>query len=295
MIFMGSDLPLKKDASARFLPLLIGFMVFLAALALAGALSMNAVVTDWRSAFTGKLTVQVPNEDGVKDQLQRAQVDSVVDLLRAQGGVEEVELLSEAETRALIEPWLGSGSSLQELPLPSLIAVTLSEEADPDLTAISIKLQEAAPGTVIDDHQRWLGEVLTNLRSLQLLALGLLIVVGVSAMLAVVYVTRTGLAIHHEVIELLHLIGAKDAYVARQFQRQALSMGLTGGAIGLLIAVPVVLLIGTLLAGGETAIFPQVRFGPVEWGLMAALPVLTAVIAMVTARRTVLRSLTDLS
>ncbi len=171
----------------------------------------------------------------------------------------------------------------------------VAEDAEPDLTAIAIKLQEAAPGTVLDDHQRWLGEVLTNLRSLQVLALALLLIVGFSAMLAVVYVTRTGLAIHHEVIELLHLIGAKDAYVARQFQRQALVLGLTGGIIGLVVALPTVYLTGTLLAGGEAAIFPQVRFGPLEWSLLALLPVLTAVIAMITARRTVLRNLAELS
>jgi cell division transport system permease protein len=295
MMFLSSDLPLKRDQSSRFLPLLVGFMVFLAALALSSALAMNTVVTSWQSAFTGKLTVQIPAAEEGGEELQRERIAAIADLLKMQAGVEEVELLGEAETRALIEPWLGDVASLDELPLPALIAVTLEEEAAPDLTSLSIRLQEAAPGAVLDDHQQWLGEILTNLRSLQILSLSLLAVVGAAAMLAVVYVTRTGLAIHHEVIELLHLIGAKDIYVARQFQRQALLLGLTGGVIGLLLALPVVLLIGYLLSNGDSALFPHVRFGPLQWGLLALLAPVTGVIAMFTARRTVLRSLSELS
>ncbi len=295
MMFLSSDLPLKKDQSARFLPLLVAFMVFLAALALASALAMNTVVTSWQSAFTGKLTVQIPAAEEGEEAMQRERIAAITDLLKMQEGIDEVELLGEAETRALVEPWLGDVASLEELPLPALIAVTLEEEATPDLTSLSIRLQEAAPGAVLDDHQQWLGDVLSSLRSLQVLSLALLAVVGAAAMLAVIYVTRTGLAIHHEVIELLHLIGAKDAYVARQFQRQALVLGVTGGVVGLLLALPVVLLIGYLLSSGEAALFPNVRFGPLEWGLLALLAPLTGVIAMFTARRTVMRSLSELS
>jgi cell division transport system permease protein len=295
MMFLSSDLPLKKDQSARFLPLLVAFMVFLAALALASALAMNTVVTSWQSAFTGKLTVQIPAAEEGEEAMQRERIAAITDLLKMQEGIDEVELLGEAETRALVEPWLGDVASLEELPLPALIAVTLEEEATPDLTSLSIRLQEAAPGAVLDDHQQWLGDVLSSLRSLQVLSLALLAVVGAAAMLAVIYVTRTGLAIHHEVIELLHLIGAKDAYVARQFQRQALVLGVTGGVVGLLLALPVVLLIGYLLSSGEAALFPNVRFGPLEWTLLALLAPLTGIIAMFTARRTVMRSLSELS
>ncbi|WP_455374013.1 cell division protein FtsX [Limibacillus halophilus] len=295
MMFLSSDLPLKKDQSARFLPLLVAFMVFLAALALASALAMNTVVTSWQSAFTGKLTVQIPAAEEGEEAVQRERIAAITDLLKMQEGIDEVELLGEAETRALVEPWLGDVASLEELPLPALIAVTLEEEATPDLTSLSIRLQEAAPGAVLDDHQQWLGDVLSSLRSLQVLSLALLAVVGAAAMLAVIYVTRTGLAIHHEVIELLHLIGAKDAYVARQFQRQALVLGVTGGVVGLLLALPVVLLIGYLLSSGEAALFPNVRFGPLEWTLLALLAPLTGIIAMFTARRTVMRSLSELS
>jgi cell division transport system permease protein len=295
MMFLSSDLPLKKDQSARFLPLLVGFMVFLAALALASALAMHTVVASWQSAFTGKLTVQLPAAEKGQEDIEQNRIDAIIDFLNLQAGVAEVERLGEAETRALVEPWLGDLANLEELPLPTLIAITLDEDARPDMTALSIRLQDLAPGAVLDDHQQWLGEVLGSLRSLQILSLALLAVVGAAAMLAVVYVTRTGLAIHHEVIELLHLIGAKDAYVARQFQRQALVLGMTGGVMGLALALPVVLLIGYLLSSGDSAIFPDVRFSIFQWSLLGLLAPLTAVIAMVTARRTVMRSLSDFS
>ena len=53
--------------------------------------------------------------------------------------------------------------------------------------------------------------------------------------------------------------------------------------------------IGYALSGADSVLFPQVEFGGLEWGLLAALPPVTAIIAMITARRTVLRGLAKLS
>ena len=292
------DVPLDKDASARFLPWLIGFMVYLAALALAAAIAVANVTERWESGLSGRLTVQVPPAAADATSAERAaRIDAVLAALRRTRGVRSAEQLGEAEMAALLEPWLGDAATGGDLPMPSLIAVTVDRDDPPSMEVLRTALSAAAPGTRVDDHQRTLGRLIEVARSLQLLAGLVVALVGVAAVVTVVFVTRTGLAIHRNVIELLHLIGAHDGYVARQFQRHALRLGLTGGAIGLLLALATlgVLSQTSMPAGGAGGFLPEVRLGPWQWASLGAIPVAAAVVAMLTARLTVLRTLARLS
>ena len=49
MALLRSDLPLNKDVSARFLPWIVAFMVYLAALALAIAMGLDGIIGHWRA------------------------------------------------------------------------------------------------------------------------------------------------------------------------------------------------------------------------------------------------------
>jgi cell division transport system permease protein len=101
------------------------------------------------------------------------------------------------------------------------------------------------------------------------------------------------LAIHRSVIELLHLLGAQDAYIARQFQVHALALGLRGGVIGGIAAVATVIILGP--AGHLLALpVPIAAYGIFDWRLWVLLIVTGLIaggVAMVTARITVLRQL----
>jgi cell division transport system permease protein len=117
------------------------------------------------------------------------------------------------------------------------------------------------------------------------------VLVGVCAITIVIFATRMGLSVHSHVIELLHLIGALDSYVARQFQAHALKMSLRGGLVGLILAVLSVLLVDRALQGADVPLLPVLPIRGLEVALLALLPVLVAMVAMLTARLTVLRTL----
>jgi cell division transport system permease protein len=290
------DVPLDTDASARFLPWLIAFMVYLATLALAAALAVSNVTARWDSGLSGRLTVQVPPpEAGAAGSDQAARVDAVLSALRATAGVERARKLGQREMAELLEPWLGEAAAGAELPLPALIAVTVDPQAPPATRVLQDKLAARAPGTQVDDHQRTLGRLLEVARSLQLLAILVVALVGAAAVITIVFVTRTGLSIHRNVIELLHLIGAHDAYIARQFQRHALRLGLGGGLIGLALAAATLAALAQAVGGPAGALVPELSFAGWQWGLLGAVPLATALVAMVTARTTVLRTLAQLS
>ena len=289
------DVPLDKDASARFLPWLIAFMVYLATLALAAAIAVSNVTQAWDSGLAGKLTVQVPPPagDGAGGQTER--VDAVLDALRDTPGVRNAEQLSAQEMAELLRPWLGEAAGSADLPLPALIAVEVMPERAPELSSLQRRLDRAAAGTRVDDHQRTLGRLLEVARTLQLLAVLVVALVGAAAVVTVVFVTRTGLSIHRNVIELLHLIGAHDAYVARQFQRHALRLGLTGGLIGLALAAATLWALARWVGQETGAIVPELTLSQTQWMSLIAVPLAATLVAMLTARITVLRTLAKLS
>ncbi|MGF1629051.1 MAG: cell division protein FtsX [Kiloniellaceae bacterium] len=282
--------PLDRDSSGRYLPLLVAIMVYLAALALAGALSMNKLAERWDTGLAGAMTVQVP-ADAAADDTRLAAVTAA---LTATPGVVTVEPMGRDAMTALLEPWLGDALLTGDLPLPHLIAVTIDTAAPPDIAALQDRLQALAPGSLVDDHQRWLARLLDLAQAVELMALVVMVLVVLAACIMVAFVTRMGLAAHERSIELLHLIGAQDSYVARQFQNHALSLGLRGGLLGLVCALPTLYLARVLVQRIDSGLLPELNFLPHEWSYFVLLPVAAAVVTMLTARVTVLRTLARL-
>lgn len=294
MLHRRLDLPLKRDGSVRFLPGIVALMVYLASLSLAGMLVVHDVVERWDRGLSGTLTVELPPApEGAEPD---PGVPLALGVLRATPGVVSAEPIDPQRTAALLEPWLGSGVDAADLPLPRLIDLRIDVGAGVDVAALGARIAAAVPGARLDDHRRWLDRVIRTALALEAVAGAVVILVGLAAVLAVVFATRTGLAIHHGIVEVLHLIGARNGYIARQFEWHALRLGLKGGAVGLMLAALTLLGIGTTAArvgslGDEIPILPDMSLPPAQWALLLLLPPAAGLIAMVTARITVLRAL----
>ncbi len=286
MFARRSDLSLERDAQDRFLPWLVAFMVFLAVLAFALAVAVHQVAARWDRGASGTLTVQLPAVEGADD----ARVAVVLALLRATPGVISAEPLAEEELAALVEPWIGRATA-GDIPMPRLIDVRTDAAAAPDVDLLRARVAAAVPGAAVDDHRAWLGRLLALLRAVEATALAVLGFVLAVTVGTVIFTTRTGLSIHQEAIEVMHLIGARDSYIARQFAARALALGLRGGAIGLALAIPALAAIGVLFGRESGGALPEVTFSFLHWVAIGLLPVLVALTAMMTARVTVQASL----
>jgi len=294
-MFGRSDLPLNRDASARFLPWIISFMTFLCVIAVAAALTVDRVAERWRQGLAGNLTVELPFAADLETEKRAEQLDQAMELVTGTPGITAATVLEEHEIAALLEPWLGPDATQLDVPLPTMIAVTRRTDAMIDIPDLKAKLQQVVPGAQVDDHGDWVSDALGFLRSLQALAAALSGLALAAAALTVIFVTRTGLATHKGVIEVVHLIGAPDRYIARQFQTQALKLGILGGIVGLGFGAATVLGIGRFIAYSLGEANPGLTFDfrllPWQWAVLGALPLVVALLAMFTARRTVMRSL----
>lgn len=292
MIARRSDLPLDRDSHNRYLPWIIAFMVFLAALALAGVLVLDSMAGRWDADAGATLTVQVPpGTDAAADSRRVAAAMAVVE---STPGVLHVQVLGRDGLLALLEPWLGAAGAADDLPLPRLIDVELDGDAAVDVAALERRVAAAAPGASIDDHRVWLDRLVRLVRAVEALAALATLLMALATIGTVVFATRTGLAIHQDVIEVLHLIGAQDDYIARQFAARALHLGLRGGLIGITLAAPTLLIVDGLAARLEAGLLPDLSLAVIDWLAIAALPLAAAAIAMLTARLTVTRTLARL-
>ncbi len=287
-----NDVPLDRDASSRFLPWLIAVMVYLATMALVVAITMNKLANRWDQGLSNSLTIQVPTGQTPADRqsTERKLID-LQNQLAQLDNVEKVDILNDAELNKLMEPWLGKDVHLQDLPIPFLVSVELEQSNVKTIDAINTLITQNFPEASVDDHQRWLGNLLGLAKVIQMVSLLVVLLVGGAAGLMVILVTRMGLAIHKQVVELFHHMGAHDSYIATRFQIHALKLSTAGGLSGLLLAGFTIASFSTLLGQANSSILPSLTFSLAEWGLLLLMPLGASLIAMMTARLTVLRSL----
>ncbi|MDH3240107.1 MAG: cell division protein [Alphaproteobacteria bacterium] len=282
------DLALSNDPTQRFLPWMLAMIVYLAGLSLAGMMSLSSAMDRWDTGLKGTVTVQVP---AAKSQAADGAVGKLVGILRRTKGVIAARPLDNRDTANLLRPWIGGDTLVADLPLPRLIDVRVETDPGPDLGKLRKALDAAVPGTVLDDHKKALDHLVSFARSVELVGVLVLLLVALAGIATVIFITRTGLAIHHEGIEILHLMGALDSYVAGQFQGQALELGLKGGAIGLAFTAATVGMLSHFSGAVGSDLLPKVELGPLQWLALAAVPIGVTAIAMVTARITVIRTL----
>jgi cell division transport system permease protein len=284
----SSELQLEKDVSSRYLPIVISSMIFLAALSLGGMFSLSSAMTDWSSKLSGNLTIEIAWEAGANLD-KRSQ--KALKLVKQVPGVLKARAIPLNETVSLLEPWLGTGNIIAELPLPRLIEVTLESSGGVNLPALATKLEQAVPGASLDTHRPWLDKMVTLARSVQLLAGAIMILIVMVTVIIVIFATRTGLIMHEEVIEVLHLIGAKDSYIALQFQNYFGRLSFLGALPGLFLAVFVMISVSLLAGRLQSDMLPTLTLSLEGWITLAMLPVLVALLTIITVRLIVLGSL----
>jgi cell division transport system permease protein len=219
----------RASISGRALVAVVAIMTFLASITTGAVLLVSASATEWQSDIASEITVQVRPQAG--RNLDR-DVASVVDAVRAQPGIVEAKPFSKEESASLLEPWLGSGLALDELPVPRLIVARVGPGAALDLAGLRGRVTQAAPNASVDDHRAWIERMRSMSGATVAAGLGILALVIVATIISVSFATRGAMAANRPIVEVLHFVGAGDRYIADRFFRHFLLLGLEGGVIG---------------------------------------------------------------
>ena len=282
---------LPRDKGAAPLDFVIAVMAFLAALALGASLIADRAAQGWQSGLAAKLTVQIlPPDTGDARAGLDAQIQAALDILNAAPGVAHAALISDTETEALVEPWIGKNNLVAEIPLPRLIDVTIIPGEQVDIPALTQKLKQAAPQALLDDHRSWIARLGALADTVRYSAYGILLLIAGATAAAVSFATRAGLSAHHEMVELLHQMGALPSFIARMVEWHYFTSALVAALTGTLFAAVLFLGAGGLERFGVEAVpfLPPLALKWTEIPWLLAVPAVTSLIAWATARISVL-------
>ena len=282
----------RNSISGRALVAVVAIMTFLVSLTTGAAVLVSKAAGEWQSDIAREVTIQIVPAPG-RDL--DALVDKAASVARAFAGIVEVQAYSKEDSLKLLEPWLGSGLSLNELPVPRLIVVKIARDATPDLAQLRRLLAEQVPGAVLDDHRSWIGRMRTMAGTAVALGICILVLMFAATILSVTFATRGAMATNKAVIEVLHFVGAKNGFIARHFQHHFLILGLQGGAIGGGAAIVLFALASVLsrwfdgTAGGvqASALFGSFSIGFIGYAAVLAQVALIAGVTALTSRHTV--------
>ena len=282
----------SENIHGRLLPWVIAVMVFLAGLAMIAALGLQMTARTWHQGLSQTLTVQVINPDRAA---REQEVAAVLAELRRTPGIAAANEESGEQVAALLEPWLGKGNVGPDLPIPALIDVTLADAPPVDVKALGGELAKVAPSARVDSHERWLADLLVLMRIVQWAGAVIVGLVGLATVAIIIFATRAGLATHRETVEIVHMMGAKDATIAGAFQWRFLWVGIKGALIGLValgVSLGAIYLINQRLEG---ALLPQLVPPPEVLASLLILPPIAGILTMLTARFAVMRALADMN
>lgn len=284
--------PVLPSAGASGVPLMIvvAILAFMGSVALMSFFMVSQAARDWTGDLTGTVTVQIKGAD--RSLIER-EAEAAASVLDRSAGVVSIHRLTRQESEALLEPWLGTDNLSADIPVPALISATVTPELRRDLQPLREALARVAPNATLDDHGQWNDRLIGAARRSQAVAFIVFAMVMVAAAAVIIFATRAGLAANRNIVQVMHLVGATDRYIASEVQRRYLSLGLRGGAVGAFLAL-IVLFVAASFEREEQGFFlPNLNADPALLLWVLIVPIVLCAIATLAARFTVLAELRE--
>jgi cell division transport system permease protein len=294
------DLGLEQSGGAGFLSLLVGLMTFLTIMFLAAYFALGNLSARWSSGLENKITIEIPlnkADKSLRNEIElRNLTEKVKTKLERQDYIQSVTVLSTDELQDLITPWFSDSLSFGAMPMPRLISVNLhSSKADEANVELPKLLKKIDPTVRFDGHDEWLSNILKLADTLGFFMIFLGLIISITTCIAIAGAVKSRIAVHHADVELLHLIGAQDGYIARQFQKYALRLSLKGSLIGFACGICGIIILMLLTKTKSNAALPEFDISTEDLMTLLLLPIIFATLSVVTARFTVLKELKQMT
>ncbi len=279
-----------SDTRESALFFVIAALCFLAVLTAFSVRATYSAAEGWTANVEGELTARLSGSDA-------ARMEEALGLIRSVDRVQTAKALTRAEAEALLQPWFGTQSLPDSLPLPSLIAITTepgTQNIGPD---IKRALAEIGLEAEIDDHAKWAENIRDMLTLIRLIAMGIVALLASIAIAVIAFATHAALLARREIVDVLHITGAEDQFIAKLFERRFSLLGFQAGLLGALLALGFAISLA-FFAGRMTDwvwLLPSIALD--RWALMIMLvsALLAGLVARGAARLTVTLALGRMS
>ena len=230
------SLPLAQAEGNVMLVVIIAVLVFLASLVWLAGSAANKMTGRWNHTLSNELTIEIaPSiDDEVAAEPPEARIQKVKEILAQYSAVTRVETVAREQLQNILKPWLGDVSSFPDLPLPTLLEVSLRPGHDLDFDELARQVAKTVPGVQVIAHYAWAGEVQRIANTIAVTAWATMGFIGAVLLLIIIFAARARLAMYAVEIEILHTLGASDGFVAGEFGRQTFGLSALGALFGFL-------------------------------------------------------------
>ena len=231
-------LPLGQDPASRYLPWIIGLMIFLASLSITIGLSLNKISGSWVRELGNYLTVEVsPMPDDSSRQLTEIEY-KIHAAVQSFSRIGPVKSISANKVLGAI-----SGVTLGEEDmniLPNIYEIKLNDAPHGEVLMLKEKLHAISSDIRVDDHRQTRNTVGKIAKSIQVISISIVMLIILGAISIIAFTAQTSLIMHRDVIEILYLVGATPSYIAKQFQSHATSVGIKSFMINIVLGMGLV-------------------------------------------------------
>ena len=289
---MEYSIPLFKDRSNGLMPWIFGFMTYIAVLMLASGFTVGQSAQSWKSDLTGRATLILPSAEepsltleARRERKRRAQL--LIADLKLISGIESAEPVSAETLSKLLEPWLGSLAGTRGLPVPDLIDIQLKDSSPQVLEETRARIRAFLPEAKLDDHHIWRAKLTRLAKAVQLVTFLTIALVIATAAVMMAFAVKSAMAAYSGVIELLHLFGARDEYIVRQFLSYSFQVSRKGSAAGFVFGAATLFFIRHSVSSGDPILLSALHLNLGHWAALILLPFVFSLLAALTANVTV--------
>jgi len=273
----------REEANDGALVFVVAVLCFLACATAIFAISADRAAQGWANQLQGSATVIIRTKGSESPDMAASRA---AEALAGTPGVAQALVLERAKAEALLEPWLGKDGIIKDLPVPRLVTVELDPSSPASAKALDNALRAAGVDATVDDHSLWMKDIIHAGQIARIAAVSLFALMALAAASVIAFATRAGLSARHDVVEIMHLTGATDGFIANLFQARFAAMaalaGLMGGGAAALLAA------GIRLLGGGYGLLPVLPIGWLDLLVALPSPVIAGLVAAIAARVTAL-------
>jgi cell division transport system permease protein len=142
----------EQNVVGRALVFVIAIMTFLSCLTLGAVTLVRDTASVWENQIAREATIQIKPLEGLD---MEAALETAARIAGGFAGVKNARIVDREATARLLEPWLGAGLNIDELPVPRLVIVTIDQASPPDFAAMRTMLAPDVPSATPDDHRTW--------------------------------------------------------------------------------------------------------------------------------------------
>ena len=285
-----NDFLFTKDKTRFYFPWMCWLLVFIGTFICGGGMLVYNSLSSWQKGVSESLTVQINtyDEEGRdRGDLVGMDIEKALSILRTTPGVIGASVLTEEQMNELMAPWIGADVAINSLPIPKLIDVAVDPENPPFLEQLKMDLSVHVPAATMDSHRIWLVKLIKLSNHILQFIIFILGLLALTISFTVIYTTRSTLKIHESIIKLVHMMGAKDFFITNRYAFYNSKHAFVGSALGTICALPLLWVVILFFQRTSDTVL-QTQFSLIQWGILAGIPIIVALLSFITTFKTVL-------